>query len=307
MGNRQTATQANKTEKRSARIVLASLLLIATPGLVWAAKNDVPVVDLGHASAQDATYQSGLEIDQDELQRGRPINNRSNESVEQRVVRMERQISNLAEMNFASKLEKMQQELQQLHGQIEVQNHDLTQLKEQLRNFYQDLDQRLTKIQPDDAKLPVKKKVLAEEEDTKTAAKETTEGDGSKTKELKTYETAFNLLNKKEYDQAITGFQAFVKDYPSSNYSVNAHYWLGEIYYLKDKPDLANKEFQIIVSNYPDSAKVSDALLKIALIAMDNGNYNKAKQNLIKVQKQFPGTTAAKIATLRLKELKQKK
>jgi tol-pal system protein YbgF len=289
--------------KNRFRLIVLTLLL-SNVCCALAARTEAPVVDLSRS--QEPSVSQGLEVDQDDAHSMR-INSRRNESMDQKVLRLERQVSNLAEMNFASKLEKLQQEIQALRGQIEVQNHDISQLKDQVRNFYQDLDQRVSKIQPDQSSNTEKANLNAENDDKKLSKDSvTTDSATNKTKELQTYEAAFNLLNKKDYDKAINGFQDFIKAYPNSSYSVNAHYWLGEIYYLKTKPDQATKEFQTIITNYPDSPKVADALLKIALIAIDAGNYTKAKTNLLKVQKQFPGTTAAKIATLRLKEIKQK-
>lgn len=288
-------------------LVLMSVFLAGTCVAVAA---QVPVVDLGKVSQQETvTSSGGLEIDQEETTPIHASLNHREEPLDQRVVQLERQIANLAEMNIASKLEKVQQDMQQLRGTLEVQSHDLAQLKEQLRTFYQDLDQRLSKLTPEDSQTTssLKKSMSAKNEDKKNKKAADSHVSEDKSDELQTYETAFNLLNKKEYEKAIAGFQSFVKTYPKSSYTVNAHYWLGEIFYLKGSPDSANKEFQTIIANYPENPKVADAMLKVALISMDAGNYSKAKQHLTKVQKQFPGTTAAKIATLRLKELKQKK
>ncbi len=303
---------------KSKQTFVLSILLIGCFSDAFCARAGAPVVDLSRASQQESfSNQASLEVDQDEPLSARPIITHQNEPVDQRILRLEKQISNLVEMNFASKLEKIQQEVQQLQGQLEVQNHEMTQLKEQVRSFYQDLDQRLAKVQPGLSSIPGKKVLKVENSQKSTADDSQNNLDyavkssddmvaSSKTKELQTYEVAFNQLNKKNYEKAIKGFQGFVKEYPSSIYSVNAYYWMGEIFYLKGKPEQANKEFQTIIANYPDSPKVADAMLKVALIAMDAGNYTKAKQNFAKVQKQFPGTTAAKIATLRLKEIKHK-
>lgn len=267
------------------------------------ARAEAPVIDLSPTSQIETTNQ-GLEIDQEEAPSRSSISHQS-EPMEQRVLRLEKQIENMAEMNYPSKLEKMQQEVQQLHGQIEVQNHELTQLKEQLKNFYQDLDQRVSKTKSNESAGEKNSKIAANGAKIGTEDTLSKDAETNKTKELQTYEAAFNLLNKKDYEKATQGFQQFLKDYPESNYAVNAHYWLGEIYYLKGKPEQANKEFQNIITSYPDNPKVADATLKVALIAMDAGNYTKAKQNLTKVQKQFPSSTAAKIAALRLREIKK--
>lgn len=281
----------------------ATLLFLIAMSLSYlpTAVAQAPVVDLSKDQSHDIMASQDLEIDQGEAVPSRSPMTHQNEPMDQRVMRLERQISNLAEMNYSSKMEKLQQELQQLQGQIEVQNHELNQIKEQLRNFYTDLDQRITKGQT------ANDKNTSSADPEKNAAKVPTasENVSNKGKELQSYEAAFNLLNKKEYDQAISGFQNFIKEYPDGSYTANAHYWLGEIYFLKGKSDLARGEFQTIITKYPSNPKVADAMLKVALISMDAGNYSKAKADLLKVQKQFPNTTAAKIAALRLKEIKQ--
>jgi tol-pal system protein YbgF len=66
-------------------------------------------------------------------------------SAEQRVNRMEQQINNINEQNLTSKIDELQQRLQKLNGQVEDQAHQIEQLNSQLRNFYQDLNQRLEK------------------------------------------------------------------------------------------------------------------------------------------------------------------
>jgi tol-pal system protein YbgF len=265
---------------------------------------EAPVVDLG----KTAQLEEGLEVDSDEpvaikssfFHRGEPL--------DQRILRLERQITNLTEMNLATKLERIQEELQQLRGQLEVQGHELTQLKEQQRNFYQDLDKRINNLLPEtsDETKSEGKHTLSASSDVKDNNTLLSSNDTNKQKELQAYETAFNLLNKKQYNRAVNAFQSFVKTYPKSNHAANAHYWLGEIFYLKGKSDLASKEFQVIVTNYPSNPKTADALLKLALVAMDTENYSKAQQYLLKIQKQFPNTTAAKVASLRLKEIKDK-
>lgn len=289
---------------RSKSLFVLLVLVMGAPSIAFSLRG-APVLNLNQT--EEMASNQSLEIDQyDPPSSSKSYLNRPpNEPLDQRVLRLERQIANLTEMNYANKLEKMQQEVQQLHGQLEVQNHDLSQLKEQVKNFYQDLDLRVSKLVLDDNKKNGNPTNVV----NKTSATESSDilpETNNKKKELQTYETAFNLLNKKEYDKAISSFQVFIKNFPESTYTANAHYWLGEIYYLKGKSTSANKEFQVIIADYPDNAKVADAMLKVGLIAMDNGNNTKAKQNFIKVQKQFPSTTAAKIATLRLKEIKER-
>ena len=49
------------------------------------------------------------------------------------------------------------------------------------------------------------------------------------------YNAAVSLALEKQYDQAISAFQSFVKQYPKSTYQPNANYWLGQLFYNKGK------------------------------------------------------------------------
>ena len=70
----------------------------------------------------------------------------ANLSEAQRLTRLEQQQNNLANMNLPQQIAHLQQELAQLRGEIQVQQHDLKMLSNQQRSFYQDLDQRLAKL-----------------------------------------------------------------------------------------------------------------------------------------------------------------
>lgn len=65
-------------------------------------------------------------------------------SLEQRVQTLERRISTLS--TIVLRLDSMQQEIQQLRGDVELQSHDMEGLKKRQMDFYNDMDQRISKI-----------------------------------------------------------------------------------------------------------------------------------------------------------------
>jgi tol-pal system protein YbgF len=226
---------------------------------------------------------------------------RSSLSVEQRLNLLEQQVSNITQMNLPGKIDSLEQQVQQLNGQLEVQTHSVEALTEDQKKFYQDLDQRLTALKT----LVDKGGVTAEgsKSSKATAAVLPTDVSASPNEE-KAYQTAFNLLVSKQYDKAITAFQKFLTNYPNGKYAGNAHYWLGEMYTTQNKNDLASTEFTTLITKYPKNAKASDAMLKIAIIHDQAGKHDQAKQELQKVVKQYPGTSAARLASMRLQEMK---
>lgn len=122
--------------------------------------------------------------------------------------------------------------------------------------------------------------------------------------ESELYQQAFSSLKSKQYDRALTQFKEYITKYPKGNYAVNAHFWTGEINYLKGKHSVAKKSFETVVKNYPKDKKIPDAMLKLAIIATDTGHKSQAEEMLTQIQKQYPGTTAARLAMIRAQELR---
>ena len=81
--------------------------------------------------------------------------------------------------------------------------------------------------------------------------------------EQQIYQTAYDLIKAKKYNEAINALQKMLQKYPSGQFAANAHYWLGELFGLLGKNDQSASEFSSVVKNYPDSPKVSDAQLSL--------------------------------------------
>ncbi len=65
-------------------------------------------------------------------------------SLEQRVQMLERRINTLS--NIVLRLDSLQQEIQSLRGDVEVQNHAMESLRKRQMDFYNDMDQRISRI-----------------------------------------------------------------------------------------------------------------------------------------------------------------
>lgn len=256
----------------------------------------------------------------------------SNDAPRQQAVSGER----LNQPDAFSQLQRMEQELRELRGQLEVQEHTIKRLQETQRNQYQDLEQRflsnssktdpVAKIGRDEAitskknnenitlkeKPPIQKiktppNVAADkvknnpvEQYDETAKKEKTLPGID---ESGLYQQAYNFLKSKQYSQAIPAMHVYLKQYPKGEYAVNAHYWLGELNLLIGNSAEAKNQFQIVVDEFPKSVKVSDALLKIGNIEADNGQHQDARKKLTKVTKDYPNTPAARLAEQRLQQI----
>ncbi len=117
------------------------------------------------------------------------------------------------------------------------------------------------------------------------------------------YKKAFDQLMAGKYPEAGKLFKAYLDKYPSTDQSSNAHYWLGESYFVGRKFDLALK-------SYTDSAKlegpkVSDALLKQGLCYLELKKDKEAKAVFEHLKKEYPETSAGKQADKQLSAMKK--
>lgn len=227
-------------------------------------------------------------------------------SVEDRVTTLER-ISN-AQGQLLQQLQQQlndnQRDIDSLRGQIQESSYQLNQVVERQKQIYQQIDSLSSNggaqgASGGDAASAGAGAAAATDSASASggspAAAPAQSGDANTD-----YNAAVALvLEKKQYDQAIAAFQAFVKKYPDSTYQPNANYWLGQLNYNKGKKDDAAYYFATVVKNYPKSPKSSEALYKVGVIMQDKGDNAKAKAVYQQVVKQYPNTESAKQAQKR--------
>jgi tol-pal system protein YbgF len=217
----------------------------------------------------------------------------------QRLKQLEQQMNNITRMNLPGKIDDLQQQNQQLQGQVEEQAHTIKTLQDQLNNFYQDVNQHLTAAHSNVKAAATNGSDTMDAADTNTPAAPKVASAG----EQAAYKKALGLLMAKKYDPAATGFQAYLQQYPSGQFVVNANYWLGEIYFLQNKFTQAGQAFQLVISKAPHDAKVPDAKLKLALIHDQAGQHDQARKELQHIIQHYPGSAAAQLAKLHLKAM----
>ena len=120
--------------------------------------------------------------------------------------------------------------------------------------------------------------------------------------------SAFNLayndyLNGK-FDLAVSGFQRFIKDFPSTSLTPNAHYWLGESYYGQKDYIRAMQSFEHVVNEYAGNEKVPAALFKLGLSAAETGDTAKSRKYLKRVIEEYSTSDEAKLAKAKMAEIR---
>jgi tol-pal system protein YbgF len=77
-----------------------------------------------------------------------PVHSASNLSTSERLDRIERQLEGRGLIDLLNQLEKLQGDVQQLRGEIEVQNHQLEEMQRRQKDLYLDIDRRLQQLEP---------------------------------------------------------------------------------------------------------------------------------------------------------------
>lgn len=122
--------------------------------------------------------------------------------------------------------------------------------------------------------------------------------------ERRAYDAAFNELKEGRYAEAARQFQSFLRQFPSGDYTPNAHYWLGESYYVTQNYEIALDSFNQLLQQIPNSTKAPDALLKLGYCQYELRQWAEAEATLNRVIQQYPDTTVARLAQGRLRALR---
>ncbi len=305
-------------------------------------------------------------------------------SLEQRVQTLERRINTLS--TIVLRLDSLQQEMQQLRGDVELQSHAMESLRKRQMDFYNDMDQRISRFtgetpaglpaeassgtvppatpqgsyqpqapepagEPNWESSPVSSSpnqpsgvaqnqpsastaggvqtgsresnlppVVSSTSPSAVEAKPTSPGQLHTTTvavaprsaspymeakgEKSSYQSAFNLLMDRKYDQAKKSFRNFLTEYPRSRLADNAQYWLAEANYVTRNFDVAQDEFNKVINSHPGSPKVSDAMLKIGYIQYEKKQWSAAKGTLNSVVDRYPNSTASQLAKKRLSKMR---
>jgi len=219
----------------------------------------------------------------------------SDQAKEIKSLTLKLEARNRAQVNLQRQVDELQTEVNNLRGVTELHTHQLSQVLERQRELYQELDRRVSEA-------------LKTTPEAATAYQQPNSDNqvnySSDLTENEAYDRAVNLVLKdKLYEKAIPEFRQFNQKFPQSTYAANAHYWLGQLLFNKGELTEAETEFKIVVNQFKDSSKRADALLKLAMVAQKQNKKTEAITLYRQLIKEYPSSTAAKLAKPRLDNL----
>lgn len=241
-------------------------------------------------------------------------------TIQQRLAKLEQQAKqqpsstiNVADLVIEN--EKLQQQVAQLKGTIEEQNHRIDSLQEKQKLLYLDIDSRLAELESNnsthknavDLTTPSAPKVEPQNnQEPKTTAMPVTDSSSPQLSGFQDeYDIAFAHLRAGRFLESARAFEDFIQKYPDNELTDNAYYWLGESYYVKRQYPQALAAFQSLTSKFPNSTKAPDSWLKIGYSYYEMDDLAKAEENLKKVINNYPNSSVARLAQNRLRQLQR--
>lgn len=117
------------------------------------------------------------------------------------------------------------------------------------------------------------------------------------------YQNALRDYNSGNYPLANQEFSDYIRNFPRNDLASNAQFYLGEILYAQGDYKNAVNSYDAVLTNYPNSFKLSDSLLKKGMAEEKLHERVSAERDYRLVVRRFPGSPAARSAGAKLREM----
>lgn len=119
------------------------------------------------------------------------------------------------------------------------------------------------------------------------------------------YQRALRDYQQGNYEVAIVLFKQFLRQHGQSSLASNAQYWIGESLYSQKQYEAAIVAFDEVIQKYPKDDKIAASMLKQGFAFAELDDRRNARFFLQQVQKRYPQSTEAQLATEKLKQLRR--
>ena len=185
--------------------------------------------------------------------------------------------SQAAILDLQNQLDKHKSENAQLRGQIESLQKQSDDLSNNQKSFYQDLDARISRLEPQTVEVEGVTGIV-------------------QAGEKSSYDEALKSFQAGQIKNADSEFTSFIRKYPSSPYLPLALYWSGNTKYALKDYKAAITQLQGLISRYPGHQRVPAATLTMANANLESGKKAIAKKLLTDLISKYTDSDAAKEA-----------
>jgi len=182
--------------------------------------------------------------------------------------------SQAAILDLQNQLDKHKSENAQLRGQIESLQKQSDDLSNNQKSFYQDLDARISRLEPQNVEVEGVTGIV-------------------QAGEKSSYDEALKSFQAGQIKNADSEFTTFIRKYPSSPYLPLALYWSGNTKYALKDYKAAITQLQGLISRYPGHQRVPAATLTMANANLESGKKAVAKKLFTDLIAKYPDSDAA--------------
>ena len=182
--------------------------------------------------------------------------------------------SQAAILDLQNQLDKHKSENAQLRGQIESLQKQNDDLSNNQKSFYQDLDARVSRLEPQNVEVEGVTGIV-------------------QAGEKSSYDEALKSFQAGQIKNADSEFTSFIRKYPSSPYLPLALYWSGNTKYALKDYKAAITQLQGLISRYPGHQRVPAATLTMANANLQSGKKAVAKKLFTDLIAKYPDSDAA--------------
>ena len=185
-------------------------------------------------------------------------------------------------INLFQKISELNREIGFLVGRVEELEHQVQLLREENRDRYSKLDERV--------------RVLSGQ----ATIQLNTDNLGDESTELGLFNSAVVLIEREQYDEAIEKFEKMIESFPNGQRVPDGFYWLGELY-SRDRTDTqalekARQNLVQLLRLYSNHRKVAAAMYRLGLIYEDLGDPEQSLEYLEQVIAEYPDSREARLA-----------
>jgi tol-pal system protein YbgF len=119
----------------------------------------------------------------------------------------------------------------------------------------------------------------------------------------KSFDQAMADYYSGQYDMAVIGLAAFIKDFPKSEQAADAQVGIGNSYLLAGRYDKANEAYDLAIRNYPKGNAIPEAYYKKGLALRDLKQIDAARAAFEYVTTTYPDGNEATLASQALQQL----
>lgn len=118
------------------------------------------------------------------------------------------------------------------------------------------------------------------------------------------YQQAMGFLQQQSYATARMAFEGILQNHPNDPRAADAQFGLAETYAGEGDAERAIEEMVKVESQWPNSTRAPQALLRAGIIAKDNDMTSRARELLRQVRERYPAAPEAQVAEQQLRSIR---